>query len=308
MDQRHRHRPARSLAHPRNAGWAHEGPVPPELRGPGRAGRGRDGATVGAPGAWEHQARPRAPPGRSGRREVGERAGTRVDRIRHARAGEHQGAGRSRHRAADPAGHAGAGGTDDPALGAQPGGRLHRRGPAHSARSGDHRRARHAHVPGGRPALQRAGARSLGPRGQGGRWRGHHVPQPPRLRGGHGGGGQAGRQCALPEHRVCGPAAHGGRQAREAGGADLRRGVRRPARGGRQAAQAIRRLARHRGARRPDPGRAHRWIVRGGSRAAVRDGARDHPDLRDHRHAQGRQPVVAGRRWTRRCRCSRRSR
>ena len=49
---------------------------------------------------------------------------------------------------------------------------------------------------------------------------------------------------ALPEHRVRGPAADRGRPAREAEGADLRRGVLRAARGGRQAPQALRGLAR----------------------------------------------------------------
>ena len=59
-----------------------------------------------------------------------------------------------------------------------------------------------------------------------------------------------------------GPAAHRGRQAREAGGHRVRRGVHRPAVRRRRAAQALHRLARLRRPRRPHPRRADREGLR----------------------------------------------
>ena len=176
----------------------------PELRRPGRAGRGGDGATVGASGAWEHRSEASSASGQKWKEStsVSEQGRGLIGSVTHG-LGEHEGAGRSRHRAADPARQAGAGGTRRPLRwGRSPAAGFIAGALRTPRRAGGHRRAGHAHLPGGRPALQRAGARFLGPRGQGGRRRGDHVPQPPRLRGGHGGGGQAGRQRALPEHRV----------------------------------------------------------------------------------------------------------
>ena len=142
---------------------------------------------------------------------------------------------------------------DARALGPQPGGGLHLAGHPPPGRDGDRRRARHAHVRRDPPAHQRDRPRPGGRRRQGGRRRGDHVPQPPLLRRGDRRGLQARRRRPLPEHRLRGPAADRGGQAREAGRDRLRRGVRGAARGRGQAAQALRglaRLGRHRATRR----------------------------------------------------------
>ena len=73
--------------------------------------------------------------------------------------------------------------------------------------------------------------RALRPGHSGGRRRGDHGAQPSRLHRGHDRGVEARRRRALPEHGVRGPAVGGGREAREAQGDHLRRGVRRAARG-----------------------------------------------------------------------------
>ena len=102
-------------------------------------------------------------------------------------------------------------------------------------RAGDHRRARHADLQGGRPAHQRARARPAQRRGGRGRRRGDHVPQPPRLDRRRGRLQQARRARAVPQHRVLRSAADRRRQAREAEGADprprVRGGPKTPARG-----------------------------------------------------------------------------
>ena len=77
----------------------------------------------------------------------------------------------------------------------------------HPHEIGDHRRARLAQLRAAAPPLQRPRPRL---RGDGDRLRRRgrdHVPQPPRLRRGDPGRGQARRQRALPEHDVRRPAA-----------------------------------------------------------------------------------------------------
>ena len=132
-----------------------------------------------------------------------------------------------------------------------------------------------------------------------GRRRRDHVPQPPRLDRRRGGVLEARRERAVHEHGVLGPAADRRRQAREAEGDRLRPRVRRGAGGRRQAAQALRRLARARGrqgqgpaAGGPDRARRH-----GAADAAGRAGPRDHPHL----------AARPARRRARRARCPRRS-
>ena len=178
-------------------------------------------------------------------------------------------------------------------------------------RAGDHRRARHAHLrrrSTGAPTRWRT--RLVGPRGQGGRRRGDHVPQPPRLRGGHGGGGQAGRQRALPEHRV--------RRARSSRRSSSARSRSRSSTT-RSSPTCSRRPARGASASSPgttpsepdDPtleeliaGRVRRAARAAGGDAAARSssppGTTGTP--------KGANRGVARHRWTRRCRCCRRSR
>ena len=129
-------------------------------------------------------------------------------------------------------------------------------------RDDDRRRARNAHLQRGRHAHERARPRSVRRRHRRGRRGGDHVPQPPRLHRGDDRGVEARCRCPLPEHRVRGSAAHGGRAAREAEGAGLRRGVLRAARGRGTPPQALRRLARL--AQLPGPD-ARRSDVRGRS-------------------------------------------
>ena len=84
-------------------------------------------------------------------------------------------------------------------------------------RDDDRRRARHAHVRRGPPRTN-ALAHALSDAGdQGGRRRGDHVPQPPRLHRVDRGRVEARRGRALPQHRLRRSAAHRGGQAREAG-------------------------------------------------------------------------------------------
>ena len=147
---------------------------------------------------------------------------------------------------------------DADALGPQPRGRRDRaRGPL-PERDGDRRRARHAHLLRGAHAHQRAGPLAVRPRRRRGRRRGDHVPQPPRLHRGDLRGLEAGRQLALPQHRLRRAAAGRGGRARGPAGDHLRRGVRRPALRGRPGPQARRRLARLRELRRSDDRRADR--------------------------------------------------
>ena len=92
-------------------------------------------------------------------------------------------------------------------------------------------------------------------------------------------------------------------------GDHLRRGVRRPARGRGQAAQALRRLARRGEDRRSQPRRADRGAAT--TRASVppdREGRAIILTSGHHRHAEGRVARLARSRSTRPCRCCRRSR
>ena len=202
-----------------------------ELRGAGRPGGGDHRPAVGAGGAGQPAPRPGTSESESGRRGSGDRAGKGTRRDAGPRGGQREGADRRGHHPADPARQAGA-----PRLAT-----LVRwgRSPAAGFIAGA---VTSPHEP---AVIDELGTLTFGEvdrrtnalahgrrrrRHQGGRRRGHHVPQPPRLRRGHG-GRQARRPRALPQHRVRGPAAHRGREAREAAGDHLRRGVRRPARG-----------------------------------------------------------------------------
>ena len=130
-------------------------------------------------------------------------------------------------------------------------------------RAGARRRARHAHLRGGRtgaPTRSRASCARAGHRRR--RRRGDHVPQPPRLHRGDRRLLEARRQRAVPEHRLRRPADHRRARARGPRGGDLRRGVRRA--GARRARRA--RCASSPGA---SPGRRarRRPAARGADRA-----------------------------------------
>ena len=175
--------------------------------------------------------------------------------------------------------------------------RLHRRRAQLPGRAGDHRRARHAHLQGGRRAHQRARARAARRR--------------------HRARATASRSCAAttaagstpcsPARKLGAnalflntafsrPAADRRRQAREAQGGHLRPRVRRGAQG-----------RRRRGASATSPGTTPRTarprtraledlIARGDTApldAPERAGPRDHPHLRHDRHAEGRLALDA---------------
>ncbi len=186
---------------------------------------------------------------------------------------------------------------DLPALGRLAGDRRrHRRDPPPARDRGD-RRTRLAHLGAAAPPLQRARPLLRAARDRPRRRGRDHVPQPPRLPRGDAGGGQARRQRALPEHDVRRPAAGRGDAPRGAEGAGLRRGVRRPARGGRRGRAPDRRLDRRRrgrsgaDARAADRRRRRRRPQAAAGQAALRD-----PHLGHDRDAEGRpalQPRTA---------------
>ncbi len=252
VDEHHRHRPAWPLAATQRGRRAHARVTEVELR----IARGVDGdahghavRTAGARSSqdWSQESeganRRGGGSGRAGQ-GIGGQGGSR------ARIGEDP-PGRG-DRSAGPAGQARPGGAHADEVGARPGRRLHLGSGDLARRARDRGRPRHAHLRRDRPPHERPRPRLLRPGRQGGRRRGHHVPQPPRFRGGHGGRGQARRARALPEHGVRRSAAGRGGEAREARSDRLRRGVHRPARGCRHAPQAIHRLARIGSPRRPN--------------------------------------------------------
>ena len=160
----------------------------------------------------------------------------------------------------------------------------------------DHRRARHAHLPGGRRAHQRARARARAPTGSG---PGDGVAIMCRNHRGLIDAvvacSQARRQRAVPQHGVLRPAADRRAKREKPEGARLRPGVR----GGARATPTSRRkryIAWHEPdeapatrARGPDRARRHRRPLSPPSEP----GKRDHPHLGHDRHAEGRLALDA---------------
>ncbi len=294
LDFHYRHRSARALAGQGGIKWLHAGIPATQLRLAGRGCGSGDRQVVGPAGARAPAHGPQTSESGTGGRTSGagpgQRSGGHVD----PRGGVAEDHARRRDHPADPPRQAGPHGGHAGAVGPRPGRWVHRRRADVALRARRDRRPRHAHLRRDRPAHQRARARARRPRREGGRRRRDHVPQPPRLRGGDGGRGEARCPRALSEHGLRRAPAGRGREAREAGRARVRSGVHRPARGRRHPAQALHRMGRQRGRRgRPHARPADRGLAHRAAGAAGGDRQGDHPHERHDRYAQGRQPSVA---------------
>ena len=176
---------------------------------------------------------------------------------------------------------------------------------------GGHRRRRRDHLQGAGRRRSRRRQRPAGDGGQGRRRGGDPGPQPPlvpdlRLRRG---------PCRRPHHpaqqRVLRAADQRGVRARGRQGHHLRRRVHQGRLAGRSAAGQVART-RHQprqgravGQHGRDAGRTHRAQQQQARTEGDEALVDHHPDQRHHRHAEGREPEHARRRWRRSAACCR---